>query len=535
MLTLGPQKLQLCNSEAELVRLGQGGEGIVYRVDIGDERLALKLYRSPDNLKEQKILAMINSQPTDCEVVINNRRYIQLAWPKQVVYRDGVFAGFLMPYVDTDSSVTLDHYLDQSLLAERNTTEHFSLPLRLELARNLAAVVAHLHTQKIWFIDFKPQNIRVYDQSNLVAFIDCDGFSLSKDGRQFLANNFSSEYISPDALKKSLKPGELGEDQDLFALAVVIFQLLNYGIHPFSGVVNKERGASTTDEKVAEGLYAYGRLRHPSIDPNILSVHDCFPDTLRELFDRAFSFVPAYTAASVWVREIASILNNKELERCAVFATDASHIRFLGKGCITCLRQRQIAISQKELADDELFRSQPAPVSVSYTSGSIGFKIFIGVIGIFLVMWLANLITSTPSYVRLDQTPPVSTAPSRDTPLDQTPPVSTAPSRDTPKASPVDIGHVSLYYSPLDNKGGVVWGFKTQNEADEAAYQRCLTEGGISCKKAGGKRARCIVVSQSGDGSICYNFGEDLDGLRKSVLQCSGHSDWKVAVAECQK
>lgn len=36
---------------------------------------------------------------------------------------------------------------------------------------------------------------------------------------------------------------DMGEEQDKFALAVIIFKLLNNGIHPFSGVAKKMRTA----------------------------------------------------------------------------------------------------------------------------------------------------------------------------------------------------------------------------------------------------------------------------------------------------
>ena len=56
-------------------------------------------------------------------------------------------------------------------------------------------------------------------------------------------------------------------EQDLFALAVVIFQLLNFGIHPFSGLISSGDSATTTDEKVSKGYYPYGAKSHPSIKP----------------------------------------------------------------------------------------------------------------------------------------------------------------------------------------------------------------------------------------------------------------------------
>lgn len=52
---------------------------------------------------------------------------------------------------------------------------------------------------------------------------------------------------------------EMGEEQDKFALAVMIFKLLNNGIHPFSGVPRKNDGEMLTiQNRIEEYHYAYG-------------------------------------------------------------------------------------------------------------------------------------------------------------------------------------------------------------------------------------------------------------------------------------
>ena len=56
------------------------------------------------------------------------------------------------------------------------------------------------------------------------AIFDSDGFSIKSKNFNFPAKQFTPEYIAPEFIKK--KPEETDKEQDHFALAVIIFQLL---------------------------------------------------------------------------------------------------------------------------------------------------------------------------------------------------------------------------------------------------------------------------------------------------------------------
>ncbi len=80
----------------------------------------------------------------------------------------------------------------------------------------------------------KPVNLRFYRDSLYIALLDCDGFSIQGE-----------ESVSCRAVHAGLSGAgvsaywagarEQEEAQDRFSLAVIIFQLLNHGIHPYSG------------------------------------------------------------------------------------------------------------------------------------------------------------------------------------------------------------------------------------------------------------------------------------------------------------
>lgn len=66
----------------------------------------------------------------------------------------------------------------------------------------------------------------------------------------------------------------LGAFVGSYALAVILFQLLNRGTHPFQGIItDPDITCSTNDEKAALGLYSYGTIRNFQIKPRPQSTH----------------------------------------------------------------------------------------------------------------------------------------------------------------------------------------------------------------------------------------------------------------------
>jgi serine/threonine protein kinase len=338
-------KVTIGNSEFDfhlsgLKKIGRGGEGDIYLLNHQGNSYALKIYFQPNPEKKNKVMAMIENAPDGAVQTINAITIIQLAWPVGICTENGDFRGFVMPYVDLSHSNTLDFYLDKKLYEEKFPGNPLSLSYKIDIAKNLASVVKLLHSKGHFFIDFKPQNVRVYDRYNLISLIDCDGFSiLSKDGKRFLAKSYSSEYIAPEALQTNSQPGVLSIDQDLFALSVVLFQLLNFGIHPYSGLITKGDSATTTDDKVSKGYYAYGKIINPKIQPVKGSVHKTIDDSIMALFDRAFSNnIKIRPTIDEWINVFDDIQKNKKLVRCSSKPNSLDHIHFEGKECQSCLR-----------------------------------------------------------------------------------------------------------------------------------------------------------------------------------------------------
>jgi serine/threonine protein kinase len=297
-----------------------------------------KIYRQVDRFQPGKIAAMLQKTPRCAIVKVGGNQYPQFAWPTHIVlgpHDEG--RGYLMPRIDKRDSLTLEHYSDLALLDEQPRGDERSLSFKLCIAHNLSSLLAHLHAQKHAVIDLKPQNIKVFRRTHIVTLLDCDSYRIEHNGRWFPATNFTPDYIAPEALRNEIPPQGLTETQDRFALAVILFQLLNGGIHPFQGIQTGGDELPTNDAKVGAGLYAHGRTPNPQIHPLRQSMHFCFADATHDLFDRAFTARPSgRPTANEWKEHFASLLAGRTLERCSRLPNDSSHIHFGGKPCGAC-------------------------------------------------------------------------------------------------------------------------------------------------------------------------------------------------------
>ena len=324
----------------EMDKLGRGASANVYRITIENKQYAAKIYHDGQLINLSKINAMLREVPDECFVVNNGIEYPQLAWPQDVIYSDsGDPVGILLPLVDTAESFTLDHYYDTRLFKKMGSHDEAALSYKLEIARNLAHVIAKLHELGHFIIDCKPQNIRVFKRTHVVSLIDCDGFSIKGKNERYPAEMLSTDYIAPEAQRRLSSPSTLVENQDRYALAVILFQLLNRGTHPFQGIITDPTVLfNTNDEKAAAGLYPHGIIPNDKITPRKESTHHLWDSKTRSMFDLAFTTgsPSARPTASQWAHHFEELLLNKGLQRCNKINNDVEHIRFRGMDCPAC-------------------------------------------------------------------------------------------------------------------------------------------------------------------------------------------------------
>ncbi len=321
----------------ELIPIGKsGGAGEVFNI-AGKPGHVAKLYHSTTkdaqlNHYARKIRWMMANKPELPEIPAEYRGVVQLAWPVAMVMKDSKFAGFVMEKIDFERTMELDYLLTRRQAASEGFEADFGK--LVAVCYNLAALIQSLHSKKIAVVDLKPINLKVYKSELFVSILDCDGFHIYSDGFISEAPQVTPEYLAPEFHGK---PVAHPEAQDRFALATIIFRLLNYGIHPYTGVAASNFPyPQELAGRIMQGIYPYGRSRHKHVRAAPASVHECLPDSVRELFDRSFTSVSSGRASA---REWAMVLREFASKTAGQMSVcEKGHLQFLGKSCPTCMR-----------------------------------------------------------------------------------------------------------------------------------------------------------------------------------------------------
>ncbi|KKO62105.1 hypothetical protein VM94_04179 [Janthinobacterium sp. KBS0711] len=339
-----------------------GGAGSVYLLPGAPAQVAKLYHPHLDRAaNRRKLEAMLELTPELPDQLENGKRYVQIAWPQAAVFdgQDG-FAGFVMPLLDMAQTAELEQIMQER--QARAAGLPTGLGPKLTLAANLAAVIDALHQQQHYVVDLKPVNLRFYRDSLYIAMLDCDGFSIQGHAERFPAEQFTADYLAPEFQRKGMPAGtEMAQDR--FALAVVIFQLLNFGIHPYSGRPGNAQVATDIPGRIRDGCYAYGIKRHKQLAPNATSGHALMPPELRAMFDRAFSQSPKpqRPSAADWAQLLRGYAQRSG-GKLVVCTANPEHQHFAGLGCAACARDKVIgaAAQASVLAQQQMLaQSQP--------------------------------------------------------------------------------------------------------------------------------------------------------------------------------
>lgn len=331
----------LRTERATLTATGKsGGAGEIFSID-GRPGYVAKIYHATTTQPQldkyrRKIQWMIDHKPALPAVPAEYENIVQLAWPEALILRDSRFIGFVMQKIDFDRTLELDYLLNRRQATEEGFDADYGKLVTVSF--NLASILNCLHERRIAIVDLKPMNVKVYKAELYVSILDCDGFHIATEEFRSDAPQVTPEYLAPEFHDEAVARPEA---QDSFALATIVFRLLNYGIHPYSGVASGHHGhPPELAERIKQRLYPYGKVAHKNVRRVPASVHDALPDDLRDLFDRAFtSFGHGRPSAQEWVAALASYATKQSgrMSPC-----EKGHLRFSGRPCASCIRDALI-------------------------------------------------------------------------------------------------------------------------------------------------------------------------------------------------
>ncbi|MFC4452328.1 hypothetical protein [Deinococcus sonorensis] len=301
--------------------LGVGGQGTVYRVR-GQPQLVAKVYlNAPSRRDVQKLEAQVQACRPDVLSIS--------AWPSALLRdRSGSIQGLLMPLVSPDEYREI-----HDLFGPASRRKYFpgtDWSFLVHVARNVARAFAVMHLSGHVVGDVSSRNLMVSPQGT-VRLIDTDSFQIRWGQQVFPCPVGTADTTPPELQGQRFGTFVRDANHDLFGLAVMIFQLLFQGRHPYSGV-HASGATPTPAEAIRAHQFAYARQpRGVQPPPQTLTLSDLTPEVAR-LFERAFApEVRGRPSAGEWDRALAKLA--RSLTGCP---QDISHRHVRGQRCPWC-------------------------------------------------------------------------------------------------------------------------------------------------------------------------------------------------------
>lgn len=315
--------------------LFRGGEGHIFSVP-GEASLVAKVYHQPKPGLTLKLQAMLAAPPQDPSA---GQDWVSIAWPRTRLFDSaGVCTGYLMARID-QARVISDVFNPKRRL---EVYPHFHYGYLLRTARNLAVAVRALHEHGYVLGDLSGTNFLVTPRA-LVSLVDTDSFQVKADGITFRCRVGTREYTPPELQEARFVEVDRSREQDAFGLAVLIFQLLMQGIHPFAGRYTGEGEPGSVGRRIHEGHWPYARTRPVPYEPNPHAPPwDAVPAPVQNLFQLCFDagcFDPGVRpGAAAWQRALTQAEGT--LRQCK-HNSQHRYSEALGQDCPWCRQARK--------------------------------------------------------------------------------------------------------------------------------------------------------------------------------------------------
>ncbi len=302
----------LFNKHGESFPLGQklaaGGEGSIY---LFKSKHVIKKYHDSSSTKkltslEHKLAFMLNNRPRPPLDV----EHSFWTWPEELLYNNSGFAGYLMPKLE---GVKGEEFIQFS--------SGFSWKERLEAALYLVKAVKATHVAGYVVGDLNPRNLFFVEGSPVLPTLtDTDSFQVqTSDGEiLFPCTVQNPEYSAPELINAISVDRTF--EQDFFTLAIVVFQILSLGLHPFL-VTSSDNQNREIKDNIAKGLSVFSKN---VTKPKHMIDLAVFSDDLLVLFKKMFGIGLTVTKSrpqlAVWQHSL-----EQELAGLKICGSTASH------------------------------------------------------------------------------------------------------------------------------------------------------------------------------------------------------------------
>ncbi len=326
--------------------LSRNDESVVYRVQNNTMFLS-KLYHTPDDEQAQKIHWMIHNPPYDPNQTCG---HTSIAWPHWMLFnKAGDWVGYGLDYVQNGRPMR--DVFDPALRARNR----FGGKHVYRSAHYIASSLHAIHAEGGYVVgNLNPEDILVTPSSRIVIVaMDVIQVKEKRQGQTILhpARTGKPGYMPPEFLDGRSAAAPLQPTHDLFALGVIIFQLLMDGHHPFEGQWQGPGEPPSLDERIRQGMCPYTADGHPLLLPPPGVSLDTLPPVLADLVRRCFGEGHSNPALRPAALEWESAINQAEqtLVLCQQGHVYANHLAV----CPTCGAAVADAKTARRFADQE--------------------------------------------------------------------------------------------------------------------------------------------------------------------------------------
>jgi serine/threonine protein kinase len=304
----------ICLSNGQPITLGSelggGGEGKIYAISQHSSVVA-KVYHANHLSVErsQKLRVMYANPPGNST---------SIAWPLELLRHpdSAEIIGFVMRRV---TRVRPLHAV-YNPKTRRQEMPFFDYYYLHRTARNLAAAIATIHANGYTIGDVNESNILVSPRA-LVTLVDTDSFQVCdrRSGVIYRCPVGKPEFTPPELQGEAFARVDRTPQHDRFGLAVLIFQLLMEGTHPFDGVYLGQGDPPPKEARIAAGHFPYrpnSPYRPKPFAPPLQILHPQVRQLFWQCFEGGYISPKLRPTAGAWVDALSAA--EAELIPCAV-------------------------------------------------------------------------------------------------------------------------------------------------------------------------------------------------------------------------
>ena len=258
-----------------------GGQGEVYKVELGASLYAMKYYH--------KRLSTRANKENVAKLIKSKKKSTTFAWPLYLV-ENGERFGYIMELIPEGY-----HNISEWIGGRFDTT----LEALIKACIDISGGFQLLHREQLSYKDISPSNVYFNKYSGKALIIDNDNITKNLDGTGIIG---TPSYMAPELLAKEKRdPSRI---TDLHSLATLLFQMM-FIEHPLHG--KKEYNIDYQRENlkdVRDYLYSpnnaqfifedstnLDRYIEPMVEShqNARTLWEMYPEYIRALFIRAFT------------------------------------------------------------------------------------------------------------------------------------------------------------------------------------------------------------------------------------------------------